>query len=114
MAIVARSDSKFESKFKENTDSAYKSIFGEDPTTKVNSNMLNFSLNFDPLKEVLNSLISSQKLTKNRLDEVIAENTHVKNTLADYEEKFVFIESKIGKVIGKFISISNINRFREV
>lgn len=96
MAMAGIEDAKIQ----EADNKAARAMYGEDPTSKINNNMVGFSLSFDPLKEVLNSIISTQKMTKNRLDEVIVENIHVKKILTEYEEKFVFIEAKLGKFMG--------------
>ena len=101
MSLVSNPLTTEEIKLKERQDTQFKSVYANDPASKINNNMLNFTLNFEPLKEILNSVIDSQKMTKNRIDELVSENVHMKNTLAEYEEKFVYIETKIGKVIGK-------------
>ena len=76
----------------------------QDPMSMINGQLLQWNVNFDPLREVLHSLLDFQKMCKIRLDEVTAENAHIKSTIREYDENFVYLESKFGKANGKQVS----------
>ena len=100
MALVDNMSVGKDSATSEMRDSMYKSMYMNDPSKLVNNNMLQFNLNMEPLAEILTSVIDAQKMNKTRVDSLVADNLSMKKRLDEYEEKFVFIDTKIGKVIG--------------
>lgn len=52
----------------------------QDPANLINNSLLglNFSLSFDPLKEILRSICESQKVAKYRMDELVQDNMALK------------------------------------
>jgi hypothetical protein len=96
-------DNLSETNIKTIQDNDFIPIFDGDPLGLVNEKMLNISLNynFEPLKNILKTLIHLQDITKINLDDLKLENEHMKQIVLDYEEKFVYIEAKISKYEGK-------------
>ena len=89
----------------DNPESVLKPELVANPMSLINDSMFQFTMSFDPLKQLLNLILEKEKFTKAKIDNLICENYKIKETLNEYEEKFLLLELKCPITVAKYEEI---------